>query len=83
MNTLAHLPTQGHLWNDFHFSKRAALHAIVGLRLRSNNHRGKGNKAAKRAAIIETNQWFDHHARLDARDIDAMYAELRSEGRVL
>ena len=72
MNTLAHLPTQCHLWNDFHFSKKAALHAIVELRMMSRNARGKGNKAAKRAAIIETNQWFDHHCRLTEADIDRM-----------
>lgn len=71
MNLTA-LPIQCHLWHDYGFSKRAALHAIVSLRMSMDNARGKGNKAFKRAAMIETNAWFDHHCRLTESDIDTL-----------
>jgi hypothetical protein len=79
---LTNISTQCHLWHDYGFSRKAALHAIVELRMSTANSRGKGNKAAKRAARAETNAWFDHHCRMTDKDIAAMYDEFRTEGKV-
>ena len=60
------------MWNTWGFNKKAAIHGIILFRMKLNNARGNGNKAAKRAAAIETNAWFDHHARLTEADVDRM-----------
>ena len=70
------------MWSTWGFDKKAAVHGIILFRMKLNNARGNGNKASKRAAAIETAQWFDHHARLTETDMNAYYAELRTEGRV-
>lgn len=70
------------MWNSWGFNKRDAVHGIILFRMKAGNARGKGNKAAKRAALIETAAWFDTYGQLNDSDINAIYDELRTEGRV-
>jgi hypothetical protein len=67
------------MWNTWGFDKKAAIHGIILFRLGSCNARGNGNKASKRAAKIETNAWFDHHARLTEADVDRMASLLEDK----
>jgi len=60
------------MWSTWGFNKRDAIHGIILFRMKLGNARGNGNKASKRAAKIETNAWFDHHARLTEADVDRM-----------
>lgn len=69
---MINLEIQTHLWQGYGFSKQTALHDLVQARLKGNVARGNGNKAFKRAAVIETNEWFDHQCRLSEADIDNM-----------
>ena len=61
-------------WTALGLSKPTAVRGIVASRLASNQARGHGNKAAKRAARIETNLWAEanewYEANIALREID-------------
>ena len=61
-------------WAEMGWTKKAAAATIIDSRLHSDMARGNGNKAAKRAAQIETAQWYDHHCRLSAIDVEQLAA---------
>jgi hypothetical protein len=61
-------------------SKAAAVTLIVQANMERAAQWGHGNRAAKRAAHIETAQWFDSRP-LTGADLDAM-AEQHAEGRI-
>lgn len=55
--------------------KHAAVALNTAANLEVGQSRGNGNRAAKRAAVIETNAWFDHVSQLSDLDIDEMAEE--------
>jgi hypothetical protein len=59
------------LWN-----KRAAVLLAFRASMEAQEARGHGNRAARRAAQIETSSWFDHRTRMSDAELDKMLGDL-------
>jgi hypothetical protein len=63
----------------FALPRPRAARLIMAVRQSVNNATGHGNRAAKRAAAIETSAWFDAQGGLTEADVDQLAARYAEE----
>ena len=59
-------------WLNPLWSKRQAARVALLANMEQGVARGKGSRAAKRAAVIETNKWFDSLPKLSDADLGVL-----------